>query len=50
MSYLFFVFGLLSWIAAGVFFSLGHYAWQGLVMVFIGILYFFSGLDGLDKE
>lgn len=50
MSYLFFVFGLLSWIAAGVMFSTGHYVWQGFVMVFIGILYFFSGLDGLDKE
>lgn len=50
MNYLFFVFGLLAFIAAGVMFSLGHYVWQGCVMVFIGILYFVSGLDGLGEE
>lgn len=50
MNYLFFIAGVLSFIAAGVLFSLGHYAWQGIVMVFIGILYFLSGLDGLGEE
>lgn len=49
MNFLFFVAGVCAFIAAGTLCSLGH-AWQGIIMVFIGVLYFVAGLDGLGEE
>lgn len=49
MSYLSFIAGVGCFIAAGVLFSMGR-PFQGFMLTFVGVLYFVSGLDGLNEE